>query len=134
MELQIPTFITKDFLLENPNCIFIFGDNNKRMGLGGAAKLRYEPNTYGFITKKAPSFNILDYYDIEEYRPVFNIELNNLDKYINNNLDKIFLISRLGAGLANLHKIYENVIRPGLLKWNKRDNSNIKFLWNIERE
>lgn len=44
--------VTKEFLDQNPNAVFIFGDNRRRLGYGGAASLRDHPQTYGFITKK----------------------------------------------------------------------------------
>lgn len=44
--------VTKQFLDNNPNAIFVFGDNLLRVGYGGAAILRDHPQTYGFITKK----------------------------------------------------------------------------------
>ena len=44
--------ITQKYLREHSNEIFVFGDNILRKGHGGAAALRNEPNTYGFITKK----------------------------------------------------------------------------------
>jgi len=47
-------FITESFLNENPNTIFVFGDNLKRIVCGGAAALRYHKQSYGFITKKYP--------------------------------------------------------------------------------
>lgn len=46
--------ITKYWLKKHLECIFVFGDNLIREGYGGAAILRDEPNTYGFITKKYP--------------------------------------------------------------------------------
>jgi len=45
--------ITAQYLKENPDHIFVFGDNTVRKGFGGAAKFRDFPNTYGFVTLKS---------------------------------------------------------------------------------
>lgn len=119
--------ITREFLRDNLNIIFVFGDNMGRVGYGGAAALRDEPNTYGFVTKKdlgeaEPNFMP------DEYISVFVDEALKLRRKIAENQDKMFYISRLGAGLANKFKIWEEVILPVLPKILK-DLDNIMFLW-----
>lgn len=124
---EIPEVITKSFLRANPNYIFVYGDNLLRKGKGGAAKLRDEPNTYGFITKKAPNNNNGSFYKPDEYKQKFEVELRRLIKKIENNPDKIFLISKLGGGLANKYNIREKVIEPGMKELEKFNN--VKFLF-----
>ena len=114
--MEIPKYVTEKFLRNNPNVIFVFGDNTIRKGKGGAATLRDEPNTYGFITKKYPNNNDRSFYRPPEYADVFYAELLQLAKEIEKNPKKTYLISKLGAGLANRYKIYEVVIEPGLKK------------------
>jgi hypothetical protein len=46
--------IAREYLRSHPDHVFVFGDNLLGRGLGGAAALRREPNTFGFITKKRP--------------------------------------------------------------------------------
>ena len=93
----------------------MFGDNLVRRGKGGAAKLRHEPNTYGFITKKRPDHRpSSSYYTPKEYRLVFNTELEKLEKFVIRNIDKRFLVSKIGAGIANKHYIWEIVIEPAM--------------------
>lgn len=42
-------------LQNNPNAIFVFGDNARRVGLGGQAReMRGEPNAHGIATLHAP--------------------------------------------------------------------------------
>ena len=106
--------ITADLLNKNPDWIFVFGDNTLRRGLGGAAKLRYHPQSYGFITKKKPDYQDSSFYTIEEYQEVFLKEMEKLMAFIQRNPNKIFMISKIGAGLANKHGIYEAIIRKGL--------------------
>jgi len=112
--MDIPKHVTAEFLRENPNVVFVFGDNLIRKGKGGAAALRDEPNTYGFITKKEPNNKDSSFYHPNEYWPVFIGELSNLHQEILLHPDKTYLISRLGAGLANRYGIYERVIKHSL--------------------
>jgi len=120
--------ITSQYLNENPNHIFVFGDNLLRCGVGGAAKLRSHKNTYGFITKKAPTNRHYDYYKPEEYVKVYNSEYNKLKDEIVNNPDKTYLISKLGSGLANKYEIYDKIIRHYIIDLNKF--KNVKFLYD----
>lgn len=120
--------ITKEYLADHPDEIFVFGDNIDRVGCGGAAMLRYEPNVYGFVTKKKPSSRDEDYYRVEEYRPVFASELKKLIVEMYNNQDKTYLISRLGAGLANKYHIWEELVEPHL-KLILGKLPNVRFLY-----
>ncbi len=48
-------WITRSFVREHRDHIFLFGDNLARRGLGGqAAAMRGEPNVVGIPTKKRP--------------------------------------------------------------------------------
>lgn len=121
-------FITEDFLNENPNAFFVFGDNLQRYGKGGAAVLRDHERSYGFITKKFPDENDSSFYKPEEYASIFFEELDKLNLKIKNNQDKIFYISQLGSGLANKFRIWELVIRHNLeIKLGKYNN--VIFCW-----
>ena len=120
--MDIPKIITKEFLRENPDVIFVFGDNLIRKGKGGAAALRDEPNTYGFITKKYPNNKDESFYGIWEYKLVFKVEMILLIDLIISNPDKTFLITKLEAGLANRYHIYEKIIKPGLKMLKAYDN------------
>lgn len=124
------SIISLHYLRENPNHIFVFGDNTIRRGKGGAARLRDEPNSYGFITKKFPNYKSASYYRPREYLPVFQQEMGKLIRLIEDNPDKTYLISKLGAGLANKNKIYERVIREGLQVLTRYDN--VEFLFDID--
>lgn len=123
-------FITIGYLRENPNHIFVFGDNTIRKGKGGAAITRDEDNTYGFITKRLPDSNDGSYYKPQEYLPIFRDEMIKLIHTIIYNPNKTFLISKLGAGLANKYMIYEKVIKPGLHELKRYPN--VEFLFNLE--
>lgn len=124
--------ITLRYLRENPNHVFVFGDNKLRRGKKGAAILRDEPNAYGFITKKYPSFNNDAYYKPSEYLDVYHEELKKLTWRIDEDPKRTFLISKLGAGLANKFGIWEKVIRDTI--GNLKVYDNVEFLFELEEE
>lgn len=125
-------FIDEKYLKENPNHIFVFGDNLLRVGMGGAAKLRHMPNTYGFITKKTPSHDDKAYFrPDDEYSKVLNVEIKKLLKEIGENPNKTYLISKLGSKLANKYQIFEKMIKGYLIKIHNAKIKNIKFLFDI---
>ena len=119
--------VDKKYLKSNPNHVFVFGDNLVRRGTGGAAALRYEPNTYGFITKKYPNNKLESFYNTNEYIPIFEIEFKKLIKIIKDNPTKTFLISKLGSGLANRFGIFEKVIEPNIRKLIRYPNVKLLF-------
>lgn len=120
--------ITKEFLRNNPNYIFVFGDNTLRKGKAGAAKLRDEPNTYGFITKKFPSNRDNAFFTIESYKPIFQEELFKLEMEIRKSQGVVWLLSACGSGLANKYKIWENIIHPEFERL-ERTYQNVRLLF-----
>lgn len=124
------SIISLHYLRENPDHIFVFGDNTLHVGKKGAAMLRDEPNSYGFITKKRPSYDASAYYKPAEYKHVFKKEIERLERDIEACPHLTFLISKLGAGLANKFGIYEKVIREGLRPLEKYPN--VKFLFDFD--
>lgn len=124
---MIEIIITREYLRENPDHIFIFGDNILGKGHGGAAALRDEPNTLGFTTKKAPNNEDRSFYRPGEYRQIFEQEIEAIISWIKSCPEKTFLISKIGSGLANRYKIWEKIIEPGLEVLRKYPN--VKFLF-----
>lgn len=120
--------ITVEYLRENPTHIFVFGDNLDRKGKGGAAILRDEPNTYGFITKRHPNNGDGSFYRNCDYKNRYEVEIEKLIDTIRRNPDKLFLISKLGAGLANKYGIFEHIISPNIKK-DLKEFKNVEFLW-----
>ena len=120
--------VTKEYLDNHPDSYFIFGDNTAKFGRGGTAILRHHPRAVGFVTKKAPNYYDSSYYRPDEYRAVFVSEMFNLMKIIQQNQNSTFLISKLGAGLANRYGIWEKVIKNGLEK-NLTSCENVIFCW-----
>ena len=120
--------ITREYLQSHPDEIFVFGDNQLHKGKKGAAELRDEPNTLGFITKKEPTNRDEAFYKPGEYEKIFESEMGKLITAIISFPDKTFLISKLGAGLANRFSIFEKVIEPRLKLFLSK-YPNVKFLY-----
>ena len=122
--------MTKAFLDKHPDAIFVFGDNLDRVGYGGAASLRDNPQTHGFITKKHPDNIDSSFYRPDKhYEDIFFEELLILKKYIQINEDKTIYISQLGGGLANRYKIWETFIKKNLELF-LGEYDNVVFMWD----
>ena len=98
--------ITRNKVKENPDVLYLFGDNLLRKGLGGQAKeMRGENNTLGIISKKYPSNNISSFYydnDFYSWLEVFSSDIKNLAEKINSGKYKAIVIPTIGVGLADL--------------------------------
>jgi len=125
----VDSIINLKYLRENPDHMFVFGDNTIRRGKKGAAMLRHHSQSYGFITKKRPSYDASAYYTPAEYKHVFKKEMEKLIRDVECCPHLTFLISKLGFGLANKYGIYQKVIRDGLRVLEKYDN--VKFLFDL---
>lgn len=121
--------VTQEFLDNDTNAYFVFGDNLERWGHGGAAKLRDHPHAIGFITKKFPDNQDGSFYKPEEYSSVFFEELKKLKIIIEKRPDKVFYISQLGGGLANKFRIWDKLIRHNLVR-TLEPFENVVFCWN----
>lgn len=121
--------ITQEFLDNNTNTYFVFGDNLERQYCGEVDSLRDHPHAIGFITKKFPDNTDESFYKPEEYSPVFFEELGKLKQIIQKRPDKIFYISQLGGGLANRYKIWEKLIRHNLVR-TLMSSDNVIFCWS----
>lgn len=53
--IRASTFWTRESVLADPEHIYIFGDNEEEVGMGGQACIRYLRNAYGIPTKKSVS-------------------------------------------------------------------------------
>jgi hypothetical protein len=55
--------IYRQDLQNNPDVLYVFGDNTQRVGLGGqAGQMRGEPNAIGVATKIAPGMSKEDFF------------------------------------------------------------------------
>ena len=56
-----------DYINNNPNKIFVFCDNNARIGKVGQSIIRDLSNSMGIRTKKGPSNKSVSFYKDSEY-------------------------------------------------------------------
>lgn len=98
--------IKRDKLKENPEVLYLFGDNLLRKGLGGQAKeMRGEPNALGIVSKKYPSNKPDSFYcddDFYSWLEIFSCDIQNLAKEINTGKYTALVIPQIGIGLADL--------------------------------
>lgn len=120
--------ITKEYLQKHPNHVFVFGDNLLHKGYGGAASLRDMHNTAGFITKKYPNNQPDSFYTVDEYKSVYKREIHVLQQDVEQHPNDLFLITKIGSGLANRWGIFEKIIKPNIKK-DLAKYSNVRFLW-----
>ena len=123
--------VTKEFLDDNPQAIFVFGDNLQRQGHGGAAALRDHKQSLGFITKKAPNADAESFFRPDDYSKLFFDQLRQLEQLIEKEKDKTFYISPLGSNLANRHHIWERIIKHNLIDAFLL-SPNVVFCWEEE--
>jgi hypothetical protein len=88
----------------NPDKIFVFGDNSIRQGTGGQAQIRNEPNAVGIMTKKFPR-NTPDafLYDSEYAENIkrINEDIENLKQKVKGKT-VVFPTDGIGTNLADI--------------------------------
>lgn len=89
------------------NYLFIYGDNDLKLGKGGQAMIRDEPNVAGIPTKKEPNNKKSSFYTDNEYDS--NVEkISTAIKSIKHKLNDydgiIYPKDGIGTGLAQLDK------------------------------
>jgi hypothetical protein len=105
--------ITRKFVRDHPEKIFIFGDNCLGRGFGGqAGELRGEPNSYGIPTKKYPSMKADAFFTDDEFED--NVKIID-EAFARIPIDgREIVILPLGTGLAQLPqrapKTYEYLV------------------------
>ena len=81
-------WISRSDLVDNPDKIYVFGDNHKRYGRGGQAKeMRGEPNAFGIPTKWAPWKSDDAYFSDTQYdvvAKIFDFHFKKLKSHIEN--------------------------------------------------
>jgi hypothetical protein len=87
------------------NMLFIYGDNQLRVGTKGQACIRPLPNAFGIITKKKPSYEEDAFFydsDLTLFSKLIDADLNRLD-ILQKEYEFVVLPSDgLGTGLARL--------------------------------
>ena len=99
----------------NPNKIYIFGDNLCGVGKGGQAIIRDCHNAYGIPTKRAPSMNSNAFFSdrFDEYEAIkAKIEKLIILDHCKTDITFVFPTAGLGTGLAKM-----NQTSPKLFKY-----------------
>lgn len=106
MTVIFKEFITRDYIKENPNMFFVFGDNDERNGYGGQAKeMRGEPNSIGVRTKHRPSNSSTAYYTDDTYAENCRKIKEDLDTVVYKleaGFITVFPTNGIGTGLSGL--------------------------------
>jgi hypothetical protein len=100
-------FITRQDLKDNPDTLYVFGDNLERVGLGGqAAEMRGEPNAVGIPTKRSPGMEEEDFFDnsVECFREFLAAIQPELMLLMTWDGDIVWPEDGIGTGLAELRK------------------------------
>jgi len=125
--------ITRETVKNNPNMLFVFGDNDERRGLGGQAKeMRGESNSIGIRTKKSPTMEPTAFYsDSELSENVLKVtEDMNMLRTRSQNYDGVVIPeSGIGTGLAKLKEnaprtfeFLQNELKGFEINFNKNEN------------
>jgi hypothetical protein len=100
--------ITRQMLRDNPETLFVFGDNMLERGLGGqAAEMRGEPNAVGIPTKYMPGMGQADFFiddDIRKARPKIDAAFTKLLEHAAKGGEIVWPKDGIGTGLAELPK------------------------------
>lgn len=107
MKIEIHSIYSRELVQQNPNKLFVFGENVKQQGSdvigGGQAVIRGLPNTYGLCT-----LTVIGNYWTDEYFAVHKMQIDKDIKAIYNLSNKfdtiVFPMSGLGTGRAKLHQ------------------------------
>lgn len=98
--------IYRSDLRNNPECVYVFGDNVQRVGKGGQAKeMRGEPNAVGVATKWTPGIDPYAYvfdYDLEDFTVLIDLDFSSLFQHAKEGKLIILPEDGLGTGLALL--------------------------------
>lgn len=106
MPLVFKDHISRADLLAQPDALFVFGDNERRIGMGGQAKeCRGEPNAVGVATKRSPSMNESEMWsdaDFDRCANVIDADMAPLFDHIKNGGMVVFPRAGIGTGLSQL--------------------------------
>ena len=104
MKIEYREYITRKDLRNNPNKIYLFGDNLLKTGFGGQAKeMRNEPNAIGIPTKKKPFMSNDSFFSDNDFNAIKKI-LDEIFICIPHNVTIVIPKAGLGTGRAMLRE------------------------------
>lgn len=106
MPLEYQDPIRRKDLQDNPDKLYVFGDNMLQTGLGGqAAEMRGEPNAVGIPTKRSPSMAVSAFFtnaDITTAEPRIREAFARLLEHHNKGGIIVWPYNDIGTGRAQL--------------------------------
>lgn len=106
MPLVFKDKILRSDLIENPQALFVFGDNEARKGFGGqAGQCRGEENAIGVATKRGPSMVDSAFWsdmDFDRCAKIVDADLRPVFEHIQRGGVVVFPTSGIGTGLSQL--------------------------------
>lgn len=104
--MQYEKFITRKLMQENPNTLYVFGDNMVERGMGGQAKeMRGEPNAVGIPTKFLPSYEDKAFFnddDLFRVKTKIDAQVLKLFLHASEGGEIVWPSDGIGTGLADL--------------------------------
>ena len=101
-------FIYRADMQANSECLYLWGDNEARKGVGGQAKeMRDEPNGIGIRTKKAPLYDESAYWSdkfFERQVGLIDEDFYIIDRELPKYKALVIPLDGIGTGMAQLTK------------------------------
>lgn len=105
-------WITRNQLKEQPDTLFVFGDNMQRRGYGGQAKqMRGEPNAIGIPTKMIPSMHPNAFLTDQHYDQWLREAQKDIDRLISHKGPIVWPMDGIGTGLAKLDQTAPRIFK-----------------------
>lgn len=103
MNLKQKEWYTVEQCENNPQNLYVFGDNTNRFGKGGQAQIRYCNNSFGIATKVSPSTSVKSYFtDSPEHLEIVTNDIKKLKEASLGYENIIFPYDGLGSGLSDM--------------------------------
>lgn len=99
--LYFQKLITRYDLRANPDVLYVFGDNEARVGMGGqAAECRGEPNAVGVATKRDPA----TFWTEEDAARQCEVVSKDMERLFQHDGLIVWPLDGIGTGLSELPK------------------------------
>lgn len=121
--------ITEEFLNNNPDAYFVFGEDLQKQEKHRPEKPIRHPHAVGFCVRRIVEDINGCCFKPTEYASSFFNQLKQLGELIKNNSNKIFYVSKLGSGSSNKHRIWELLIKHNLIS-DLKNYDNVVFCWD----
>lgn len=106
-------WIERDDLVNNPEALFLFGDNTERVGMGGqAGAMRGESNAHGIATKWTPTSGTNAYFSDDEFVDccrVISQDFRDVFRWRDRGRTIVIPADGLGTGLSRLPELAPKV-------------------------